>query len=203
MKVKELFEEEEEKVDAKFEIESWLFDNKVQAWVVNDDLSINVDGSVIIEQKLLKSLPYKFNRVNGAFSVYRNDLKSMENCPSYVGRGDFSVEANYKIKDFKGSPRVVNGDYSIIDTSITSFHDIHKHIDTINGDLLINQRVKDSVLGLLKIRGLKKVLTNYPGHLHHRNHPIFNIVNKYLPEGNIIECQSELIEAGLDNWAKL
>jgi hypothetical protein len=55
--------------------------------------------------------------------------------------------------------------------------------------------IKECILGLLKIKNLTNVTLD--------NKEVQDIINKYLPEGNIVECQSELIEAGFEEFAKL
>ena len=56
-------------------------------------------------------------------------------------------------------------------------------------------KISSHVLGLLKIKGLK--------HVKLSNKKVETIINKYLPEGDILECQSELMDAGLEEYAKL
>jgi hypothetical protein len=69
-------------------------------------------------------------------------------------------------------------------------------VTSINGIFLAKKNpINECVLGLLKIKKLKKVEID--------NKEVEAIINKYLPEGNIVECQSELIEAGFDEYAKL
>jgi len=55
--------------------------------------------------------------------------------------------------------------------------------------------IKSSVLGLVKIKGLTEVMFV--------NKKLEKIMNKYLPLGDIFDCQEELIEAGLEEFAEL
>jgi len=55
--------------------------------------------------------------------------------------------------------------------------------------------IKSSVLGLVKIKGLTNVIFD--------NKKLEKIMNKYLPLGDIFDCQEELIEAGLEEFAEL
>jgi hypothetical protein len=101
-----------------------------------------------------------------------------------------------RLTSLEGSPEYVDGDFEASDNMFTSLHNIHKIVKTINGELdLMRNPIKSSVLGLLKIKNLDRVLLD--------NDKVRRIINKYLPEGDIVECQSELIEAGLDEFAKL
>jgi len=58
---------------------------------------------------------------------------------------------------------------------------------------------KSNVIGLLLVKGCKKVLMD--------NKQVKEIINRHLksPFGykRVIECQSEMLDAGLDEWADL
>jgi hypothetical protein len=73
-----------------------------------------------------------------------------------------------------------------------------------------NSRIKSNVLGLLLIEGVKSVkLQSSNVDVKHGVDldAVEVILNKYLPNTRgrqaIIECQKELIEAGLEEYAKL
>jgi hypothetical protein len=53
----------------------------------------------------------------------------------------------------------------------------------------------------MEIKGLKGVIDTSGSNTS--NHEWIKIVNKYLPGGDIMECQDELIDAGLSEYAKL
>lgn len=148
----------------------------------------------------LTSLEGAPKRVHGAFQVQNNALTSMKGGPEYVG-GDFDVDNN-SLTSFEFSPRDIRGDYFCSSNHITSLEGIHKHIDSIDGHFIAGPvsnehkaTITSHVLGLLKIKKLQGVDIN--------NRPVEDILDKYLPEGDIIECQQELIEAGFDDFAKL
>jgi hypothetical protein len=56
-------------------------------YIINDDLSINVDGGVYLEKKKLEYLPLKFNYVGVDFICSNNKLESLKGCPQTVGGG--------------------------------------------------------------------------------------------------------------------
>ena len=60
-------------------------------------------------------------------------------------------------------------------------------------------KLSKAALGFLKIRGLKEVFID--------NEEVKEIINRYLPNtrGNraILDCQSELLDAGLEKYAEL
>jgi hypothetical protein len=47
----------------------------------------------------------------------------------------------------------------------------------------------------MKIKGLKEVYLD--------NQEVEAILNKFLPGGSVLEAQSALLDAGLDDWAQL
>ena len=62
-----------------------------EKWTLNENYEIDVDGDVIILDKVwycikeTKEIPVKFGRVSGYFSCYSNQLTTLKNCPTYVG----------------------------------------------------------------------------------------------------------------------
>lgn len=136
--------------------------------------------------------------------------------------GPIIVQNNYyctstKITDFKGAPKKVGGSFICKDTMIntfdgipeyigddlnlknnkfTSLKDIHKHITNIwGGANFEGNPIKSNILGLLKIKQLRAVQFD--------DIELEEIINKYLPEGDIFACQQELIDAGFEEYARL
>ena len=70
---------------------------------------IDVNGDVDLSSNHLKSIPFKFNRVEGSFNISFNELKTLNNSPNYVG-GNFNCNFNY-IKSFEGAPRIIIGKF--------------------------------------------------------------------------------------------
>ena len=87
---------------------------------------------------------------------------------------------------------------------ITNFKNVHKTISNCNRISVLDcENVKSNILGFLRIKNLNEIINA-------RNHPNFDeaisIINKYLPNptpDKIIDCQNELIEAGLEEYAEL
>jgi hypothetical protein len=143
---------------------------------------------------LLKDLKGAPEYVGGECTFNTNKLTSLEGAPKYV-HGYFSVSDN-KLTSLDEAPEEIFGEFVCNDNKITSLHNIHKHIKYIDTEFCASKNpLKECVLGLLKIRGLKSVDID--------NKKVEDIINKYLPLGDIIDCQSELIEAGFDEFAKL
>ena len=68
---------------------------RIDNYTINDDLSIDVDGNVVLYSKNLEYLPLKFNYVSSTFICSSNKLESLEGSPQIVG-GDFSCYSNNK-----------------------------------------------------------------------------------------------------------
>ena len=79
---------------------------------------------------------------------------------------------------------------------ITSLKNIHKLIHEVHGTFYFDTyNVRSHVLGLLKMKYLKEVDCN--------KNALSNILNKYLPEGDLFDCQNELSDAGFEEYAQL
>jgi hypothetical protein len=92
----------------------------------------------------------------------------------------------------------VKGYFSCFNNNLTSLAGIHKIIKEIHGYAdFRNNPIKSNVLGLMRIKGLTMVV-------HLDNKQVMDILNKYLRgDRDIIACQSELQDAGLEEFAKL
>ena len=76
-------------------IKSWLDEMEVTNYIINNDLTIDVNNSVNLSNKNLAKFPdyIMFNKVEEWFSCDYNQLTSLDGCPSYVG-GDFYCVGN-------------------------------------------------------------------------------------------------------------
>lgn len=77
--------------------------------IINDNGTINVNGSVILSNKELLKIPFDFNEVTGDFKITDNGLTSLEGCPRKVG-GNFWCNNN-PITSLNGGPVKVGGNY--------------------------------------------------------------------------------------------
>lgn len=126
---------------------------------------------------------------------------SLKGGPVKVGR-DFKCYSNPNLTSLEGAPKEVGRDFDCsYNDKLTSLKGIHKQI-TINlgGKFVANYTpIRSNVLGLLLIKGCTGV--------HLDNEEVQDILNKYLPNnrGNkaVIECQSELLDSDLDDFAEL
>ncbi len=126
-----------ESIDSELGKELSKFD--IIHYTINDDGSIDVNDDVIMIDENLNEIPFKFNKIYYAFSVARNKLKSLKNCPKYIGTsficidnqleslefGPDYVGTNYfcnhnELKTLKGCVEEVNGDFDCQNNKLTS-----------------------------------------------------------------------------------
>ena len=81
---------------------------KIENYTVNDDGSIDVNGSVDLSWCKLTELPLRFNKVTGYFDCSNNNLTTLKGCPKWIG-GWFSCHDN-QLTSLEFSPDYV-GDY--------------------------------------------------------------------------------------------
>ena len=158
----------------------------------------SVGGYFSCSDNKLTSLKGAPSSVGGYFSCSHNLLTSLEGAPSSVGDG-FSCSDN-KLTSLKGAPSSVGGGFSCSDNKLASLKDINKQLKKMNGCFYANGNpITSHVIGLLLIPGCKEVRLD--------NKQVQDILNRHLekPFGNrrFLDCQSELLDAGLDELAKL
>ena len=95
--------------DEKQFIESWLKRMDISVYTINDDLTVDVDNDVLIANKDLTKLPFKFGKVYGNFYASHNKLTSLKNAPDWVN-GNFDVSFNL-LTTLLGAPDYVGGNF--------------------------------------------------------------------------------------------
>ena len=93
----------------KEEMIDWLNNNKIVGYVINEDLSVDVDGNVHLVAMNFSEIPIKFRNVSGNFGCSCNYLTSLNFCPEYVG-GDFYCYDNLLVS-FIGCPTRIDGGF--------------------------------------------------------------------------------------------
>lgn len=90
-----------------FAVKQWLDSMEIKKYVINDDLSVDVNGDVLLYKKGLTELPIQFNRVDGFFNCGNNQLTSFKNFPIYIG-GYFQYKDNpFPIEIFEERPETI------------------------------------------------------------------------------------------------
>ena len=93
------------------EIEAWCKEMGIERYTINDKGEIDVDGSVDLNCKDIKELPYKFGIVDRIFSLSGNkNLTSLKNCPNYVGNM-FGCSLCPQLDSLEGCPKKVMGNF--------------------------------------------------------------------------------------------
>lgn len=209
-----------EAYDSKRSVIEWLDNHGIETYVaaeievvqVGDKWIVNSNSQdrVKLSRLNLLKLPIKFGKVTGDFDIEKNRLISFDNFPDEI-LGSLDCSRN-KLKSLEGCPKVY-GHVAFFGNPITSFHDVHKHLQC-NSEFYMNvEDIKDSILGFLLVKHLKKfIIVSITGDAitssfdKELSGP-FDILNKYLPNTRgkeaVFECQSELIEAGFEQFAKL
>ena len=158
----------------------------------------SVGGGFYCFNNQLTSLEGAPSSVGSDFGCYNNQLTSLEGAPSSVG-GYFSCAYN-NLTSLEGAPALVDGAFGCFNNQLTSLTGIHKLLKQMDGEFGgHNNPIKSNVIGLLLVKGCNKVYLD--------NKQVQDIMNKHLqsPFGHlrVLECQSEMLDAGLDEWAKL
>jgi hypothetical protein len=165
--------------------EDWLARWRVTDYtlVASDNYRIHQDLVIFGETFPNGKFPVPIEKVEGSFVCQETNMSSTENLPRDIdGNADLSRNREF--------------------ASLTEIH--HRMNRVAGGKLRISERlVKERVLGLFKIKTLFELEIeadepSLPGNKW------VGIVNQHLNGSRSIpECQQELIEAGLKNYAKL
>lgn len=203
----------QKKVGPKATLEGWMTRHGISSFTVNPDGSVDVPGSVFLDDFTGSRIPAKFNRVGGDFVCAGVGLTTLENSPSFVG-GDYRVNHN-SLTSLQGFPAQVEGSVDISDNSeltsldglngvtigenffaerlrkLTNLKGIHKQIKSVTGKIdFSGSGIKSHIVGLMMIRNVKSVDTG--------NGEADRIMNKHLgTDRDPITAQEEMIDAGL------
>jgi hypothetical protein len=95
-------------------------------YTINDDLSIDVNGDVMLHSRELTKLPLKFRNIYGSFYCYGNQLTSLEGAPQSV-MGHFYC-SNNKLMSLEGAPQSVGGNFYCSYNKLTSLEGAPKSV---------------------------------------------------------------------------
>ena len=87
-------------------------------YTINDDGSIDVEGSVNLSRKKLTKIPFKFRNVSGGFYCNNNQLTSLKGSPNTVG-GGFYCYFN-QLTSLEGAPNNVGGGFYCYNNKLTT-----------------------------------------------------------------------------------
>lgn len=142
-------------------------------------------------------------KVIGDFRCDDNHLTSLKGGPEEV-TGNYICNKNLQLTSIEGCPSKVEWSFFCGETKLISLQGIHKLFKDgyIKGTFNCNKTsITSHILGLLLIPGLKMIFAN---EVSTEFYNAIEIINKHLAgERNVIDCQRELIKAGLKEFAKL
>lgn len=192
-------------IDENTRIHNLLSDMLCHDTTIQLKFSLTPNGKVILEKhdETLKienyhlingKLPFAFEEIENEcnfFISHCQDLISLEGMPKNLP-GFLSLYKCPNLKSLDGISKTM----SSLNTDIESLEGISDLIDKCWDGISIDcMKVKRGGLGLLLIKSGEWFLNNI-------TEP-FEIIEKYSGTDNIIECQSELIEAGYEDYAVL
>lgn len=99
-------------------IKAWLDKYQIEKYTINEDMTVDVDGDVLLGRKGLKSIDVQFNHVHGKFWCHDNELTSLLGCPHIVEEG-FLCDSN-QLTSLEYCPEIVKGLFCCSDNKITS-----------------------------------------------------------------------------------
>jgi len=99
----------------------------IKNYTINEDGSIDVDGSVNLYNMKLTKLPLKFNKVSDDFHCSCNHLTSLEGCPEEIN-GHFICSDNH-LTSLKGCPKEIHGDFYCSYNKLTSLEGCPEKVD--------------------------------------------------------------------------
>lgn len=134
-------------IDNAAEIGQWLEEHNITKYLINEDLSVDVDGAVILNNLGLTELPVQFNiiktslylndnklttlkgcprQLGGHFIIDHNELVSLEYCPEII-KGNFDCKYN-KLESLEYGPKTVGRDYVCSHNYLKSLEHSPEHI---------------------------------------------------------------------------
>jgi hypothetical protein len=165
----------------------------------NELVSLNgaprhIKGEFWCDDNPLPSLKGGPELVDGSYDCSRTKLTSLEGCARIV-KGNLYAGNKY-LASLEGCPRFLGKKaYFQFCKNLTSIKNIESHLPQARGILLQGTPISGPLLGLLRVKGLRQVVLD--------DNKLMRILNRHLPEGNILACAMELIEAGYEEHAKL
>jgi hypothetical protein len=165
--------------------EAWLSRWGVQNYTRLESGDYYVDGNLTVFGDAFPQgkFPLRIREITGNFTCQETNLSTVDGLPRSVG-GQVDIARNRQLRNFRR---------------------IHRHLTSVYGGVVrvSEECVECAVLGLLRIEGVSRIeATRDAGKPAGKSW--VPIVNRHLPIGDIhhpalIECQNELISAGLEN----
>ena len=142
------------------EVEKWLKKNYVYNYVINEDLTVDVNSRVDLSFKDLKDVPIKFNKIEGDFNCGWNNLTNLQGCPKVVN-GYFYCNKN-KLTNLLGCPEVIHGEFNCSENKLSNFEYFPKEING-NSIFLHSNNIKEEELVNFdcKMENIEKIYSDF------------------------------------------
>lgn len=214
MKIRELFETSAH-YDTTELVQYWIDKNKINStsFHIRDDGSIDIlDDDFVISDVLLNEdgeFPIKINSSH-RLTIFSNKFSSFKNFPTVIAcehPKQFSLRLFNKLcinlKSLEGCPTHLEGIVDLHNGPKLSLSRIDKYIKRIQTALYVPNEYKGPMLSILKIKELQWVDT-LGGTAAAPLARACDIVSTHLvKDRNIMDCQEELMNAGLEEYAQL
>lgn len=121
-------------------------------YIINTDLSLDVDGDVNISNVGLSEIPFKFNNVTGDFNCACNHFTDMFNGPKYVG--GFYVVAYNELESFEHFPLTVGK--SVI--AYENEFDLVNSLPDVEYDIVLDKEVEARIIKSQRLMTLNNII---------------------------------------------
>jgi hypothetical protein len=187
----------------------------IRNYTINEDLSVDVDGSVNLHSEGISELPIKFGKVSGNFYCNSNLLLNLVGSPSEVG-GDFYCSGN-QLTSLEGAPEKVGASFYCHNNQLKSLegspHEVGNFYCSSN-QLTSLKGISQIIRGIIyckynKLRDVKGVPDGWSGEFSIGGNPVYEIfklfpyerrdeVVELLNEYNVIRDGKLVILQGLE-----
>lgn len=132
-------------------------------------------------------------------------LESLEGCPEKLESLSFDGICDINSFEFFPKKIVKDLDFRTL-VKIKSFTGINKYIKEIHGDVRIPESYEGPILSLLKVKGINDFKTTGWSKEERQISKMLKILRRYYRQdgtANLIACQKDLYDNGLDDYAEL
>ena len=141
-----------------------LNEYQIDNYVINEDLTVDVNGNVNFSNKNLIDIPIKFNIVNGIFDCSKNHITNLKNSPNKVYK---FICSNNELSNLENGPVEVLYEYDCSCNKITSLSNMptntidivrcdYNKLVNLRGISPINKKIIANNNGLFSVEGLNK-----------------------------------------------
>lgn len=210
-------------------IKSFLKSNDIDKYDIEEDGTVTVHQDVHFYKQPFTKFGCEFNIIHGDFLITEchnlEKLNGPKECENFIIKncdnfklvdgklkkvnGNFRIENCKNISSLEGIPESIKGNFILLNlVKLTKLDFIPKKVGM---DLVFFGTPISNILHIFDIKTTKKTTVSFT-HGQMSAGPEFNIpnfdqiekiINKWLPTNDVIECQEELIDAGLKQFARL